>query len=101
MTDEMPRTNPNIMITARLLLMPVLRSVELKVVLWAKAGTVLRANRAATVRSGRSRERSFVASIFFISLVVRAFIFIFAGGTRRQSRVKFSNSPNQIRRAHV
>jgi hypothetical protein len=41
------------------------------------------------VRSGRSRERSFVASIFFISLVVRAFIFIFAGGTRRQSRVKF------------
>jgi hypothetical protein len=58
------------MITARLLLMPVLKSVELKVVLWAKAGTVLRANSAATVRSGRSRERIFFgASIFFMALL--------------------------------
>src|SRR5476649_52538 len=65
----MPRTNPNIMITARLLLMPVLKSVELNVVLWAKAGTVLRANREATVRNGRNRERIFLASIFFMALI--------------------------------
>src|SRR5208283_1302854 len=68
MTAEMPRTKPNIMMTARLLLMPVLRSVELNVVLWAKAETVLRANRVATVRSGRSRERIFRADIFFMAL---------------------------------
>jgi len=43
----------------------------------AKAETALRANRAATVMIGRSRERSLGASIFFISLLVRAFIFLF------------------------
>jgi hypothetical protein len=79
-------TNPNIMITARLLLMPVLRSVELKVVLWAKAGTVLSANRAATARSGRQRFRNRI--FFFIVLCVFSFL-IFVGGTRRRSRVKF------------
>src|ERR1700691_2132674 len=74
MTAEMPSTKPNIMMTARLLLMPVLKSVELKVVLWAKAETVLSANSAATVRSGRSRERIFGASVFFIG---GCFVFVF------------------------
>jgi hypothetical protein len=46
------------MITARLLLMPVFKSVELNVVPWAKAETVLRARMAATVRSRGSRERT-------------------------------------------
>src|SRR5580693_1798967 len=68
MTDEMPSTNPNIMMTARLLLMPVFKSVELNVVLWAKAETVLSANRAATVRSGRNRAKIFGASNFFMAL---------------------------------
>src|ERR1035438_4888662 len=66
MTAEMPRTKPNIIITARLLLMPVFRSVELKVVLWAKAGTVLSANKAATVRSGRKRFRNRMLCFIFL-----------------------------------
>src|SRR5947208_7395411 len=56
MTAEMPRTNPNIMITARLLLIPVLSSVELKAC--AKAGMLLRVRMAAATRSERSRERT-------------------------------------------
>ena len=35
--------------------MPVLRSVEPKVVLWARAGTVLMANNAASIRAVRRR----------------------------------------------
>src|SRR5580765_1618266 len=56
MTAEMPRTNPNIMITARLLLMPVFSSVELNAC--AKAGMALRVRMAATARSEGSRERT-------------------------------------------
>src|SRR4030095_538259 len=56
MTAEMPRTNPNIMITARLLLMPVFSSVELNAC--AKAGIALRVRKAATMRSEGSRERT-------------------------------------------
>ena len=52
------------MITARLLLMPVLRSVELNVVACAKAGRVLRARMAATMRSDGSRERIFGVDVF-------------------------------------
>src|SRR5579859_7321559 len=55
MTAEMPRTKPNIMITARLLLMPVLRSVELKEVLCAKAVAEFKANRAASSKVDRNR----------------------------------------------
>jgi len=66
------RTKPNIMMTARLLLMPVLRSVELNVVLWAKAETVLR--RTGGDDGERAQpERSFGASIF--SCVVCIFLF--------------------------
>src|SRR6058998_3308833 len=56
MTAEMPRTKPNIMITARLLLIPVLSSVELKAC--ARAGRVLRVRKAAATRSEGSRERT-------------------------------------------
>src|SRR3989442_7637964 len=49
---------PNIMITARLLLMPVLRSVELKPPpACANADSVLRRSIAATMSTERSRER--------------------------------------------
>src|ERR1700722_5596593 len=68
MTEEMPRTNPNIMMTARLLLMPVFRSVELKVVDCASAGRVLRARTAEAVSSEGSREGTLVA-IFFVSFI--------------------------------
>jgi hypothetical protein len=61
-----------------------LRSVELNVVLWAKAGTVLRANRAATAGSGRNRERFFGASIFFILFLCVCLFSVSADGTRRQ-----------------
>src|SRR5208283_3386710 len=72
MTHEMPRTKPNIMITARLLLMPVLRSVELKVVDCASAGRVLRARTAAATRSDGSRERIFgwMCLMIFISVIL-------------------------------
>jgi hypothetical protein len=53
----MPRTKPNIIMTARLLLMPVVRSVELKPVPCAKAEMVFIARMAATNRSKGSRER--------------------------------------------
>src|SRR6266536_4693362 len=56
MTAEMPRTKPNIMITARLLLMPVLSSVELNAC--AKAGMALRVRKTAATRSEGSRERT-------------------------------------------
>ena len=60
------------MITARLLLMPVLRSVELKVVDCASAGRVLRARTAAATRSDGSRERIFgwMCLMIFIRVVL-------------------------------
>ena len=72
MTHEMPSTKPNIMITARLLLMPVLRSVELKVVDCASAGMVLRARTAAATRRDGSRERIFgwMCLMIFIRVVL-------------------------------
>ena len=78
MTQEMPRTNPNIMMTARLLLMPVLRSVELKPVPWASAGMVFSASIAAAMRSEGSRVRTFgwMCLINFI----RVLIFVFVRG---------------------
>src|SRR6266496_3481990 len=56
MTAEMPRTKPNIMITARLLLIPVLSSVELKAC--ARAGRVLRVRMTAATKTEGSRERT-------------------------------------------
>src|SRR6266498_734494 len=56
MTAEIPRMKPNIMITARLLLMPVLSSVELNAC--AKAGMALRVRKATAMRSEGSRERT-------------------------------------------
>src|SRR5881296_2395925 len=59
MTAAMPRTKPNIMMTARPLLMPVLRSVELKPPpACANADSVLRRSIAATMSAERSREGS-------------------------------------------
>src|SRR5579862_5748966 len=86
MTHEMPRTKPNIMITARLLLMPVLRSVELNVVDCAQAGTVLRARTAAATRSDGSREWTLVA-IFFVSFIsLMFFLFCFRQRLFRRTR---------------
>src|SRR5581483_11649439 len=66
MTAEIPRTKPNIMITARLLLMPVLRSVELKPVPWARACIVLSASSATIMPNGRSRATVLVMSSFIL-----------------------------------
>src|SRR6266516_811347 len=82
MTAEMPRTKPNIMMTARLLLMPVLRSVELKPPApCANAETVLRRSIAATMSTELSRERtwgvsfllSFIALMFVVSSMASGF----------------------------
>src|ERR1017187_8600797 len=94
MTAEMPSTKPNIMMTARLLLMPVLKSVELKVVLWAKAETVLSANRAAMVRSGRSRLTIFGASIFFMALFL-VFSFCRQRFCRRFTRLQLAATKSE------
>src|SRR5450756_36885 len=85
MTHEMPSTKPNIMITARLLLMPVLRSVELNVVDCAQAGMVLRARTAAAVSSAGSREGTLVA-IFFVSFISLIFLFCFRQRLFRRTR---------------
>src|ERR1022692_2770987 len=77
MTAEMPRTKPNIMITARLLLMPVLRSVELNVVDCASAGRVLRARTAAATRNDGSRERIF--GWMCLMIFIRVVLFLFTG----------------------
>src|SRR6266496_5825005 len=79
MTAEMPRTKPNIMITARLLLIPVLSSVELKAC--AKAGRVLRVRMTAATRTEGSREQTlgliclmnFIRVCVFCSSVVSGF----------------------------
>src|SRR5208282_6203767 len=80
MTAKMPRTKPNIMMTARLLLRPVFKSVELKVVLCAKAGRTLSASKAATVNMERIRARTFFGtnSFFIVS------VFYFRGGFFRR-----------------
>src|ERR1035441_4038306 len=72
MTAEMPRTKPNIMMTARLLLIPVFKSVELKVVDCASAGRGLRARTAAVMRSDGNRERIFgrMCLMIFIRIVL-------------------------------
>src|ERR1700744_1338784 len=76
MTHAMPRTKPNIMITARLLLMPVLRSVELNVVDCASAGKVLRAKTAAATRRDGSRERTLGLICLSIFMRVNDFVFL-------------------------
>src|SRR6185437_12529464 len=76
MTHAMPRTKPNIMITARLLLMPVLRSVELNVVDCASAGRVLRAKTAAATRSDGNRERTLGLICLIIFMRVNDFVFL-------------------------
>src|SRR6266511_1464634 len=77
MTAEMLRTNPNIMITARLLLIPVFSSVELNAC--AHAGIALRVRMAATMRSEGSRERtlSLMCWICLISFI-RVSVFVFS-----------------------
>src|SRR5689334_11994254 len=77
MTAEIPRTKPNIMITARLLLMPVFSSVELNAC--AHAGIALRMRMAATMRSEGSRERtlSLMCLICLISFI-RVSVFVFS-----------------------
>src|SRR6185437_12219179 len=83
MTHAMPRTKPNIMITARLLLMPVLRSVELNVVDCASAGRVLRAKTAAATRSDGNRERTlgWICLIIFMRVNEFCFSFIASGSS--------------------
>jgi midasin (ATPase involved in ribosome maturation) len=61
--------------------MPVFRSVELNVVPWAKAGRVLSASMAATMSRGRSRERIWGASIFFMAFLFLRFFFWFSGSS--------------------
>src|SRR5439155_26034713 len=74
MTAEMPRTKPNIMMTARLLLMPVLRSVELKPPNpCANAERVLRRSIAATMSTEPSRERTWGVS-FLLSFIALMFV---------------------------
>ena len=69
------------MMTARLLLMPVRRSVELNVVLWARAGTVLSASMAAAMRSEGSRAWILgrIYLINFIRVVFLIFLSSFSG----------------------
>ncbi len=69
MTAEMPSTKPNIMITARLLLMPVFRSVELNVVLCAKADTAVEREQGRDGEEGRSRACGFLWSEYFFHIV--------------------------------
>src|SRR5580698_4037433 len=80
----MPRTKPNIMITARLLLMPVLRSVELNVVDCAQAGMVLRAKTATATRSDGSRERFF--GWMCLMIFIRVVLFFFGQRLFRRTR---------------
>src|SRR5436305_121833 len=78
MTAEMPRTNPNIMITARLLLMPVLSSVELNAVpppACANADSVFSVKIAATYRMDGSRERTLGVSCLINFIRVSVFDF--------------------------
>src|SRR5258706_14052865 len=77
MTQAMPRTKPNIMITARLLLMPVLRSVELKPVLCASAGRALRARMPAAMSRAGSRER--ILRVTGLSGWMIFILFVFGG----------------------
>src|SRR5436305_15352227 len=75
MTEEMPSTKPNIIMTARLLLIPVFKSVELKPVPpWARAERVLRVRMAATGKSDESRERTLRVFVIFIALTVCCFL---------------------------
>src|SRR5580693_6248657 len=92
MTAEMPRTKPNIMITARLLLMPVFRSVELKVVDWAMAGSVLRATRVAARRSEGSRVRIFGLRCLMIFIRVVLYFLSRPGGLFPRTRDDFLTS---------
>src|SRR5580658_1689934 len=92
MTAAMPRTKPNIMMTARLLLMPVLKSVELKVVDCANADRVLRARIAAAMRSEGSRERIF--GWMCLMIFIRVFILIFLSSQRLFRRTRDDNLTN-------
>src|SRR5208282_2544713 len=92
MTAAMPRTKPNIMMTARLLLMPVLKSVELKVVDCANAGRMLRARTAAVMRSEGSRERIF--GWMCLMIFIRVFILIFLSSQRLFRRTRDDNLTN-------
>src|SRR5271169_5205817 len=89
MTAAMPRTKPNIMMTARLLLMPVLKSVELKVVDCANAGRMLRARTAAVMRSDGNRERTLGRMCLMI--FIRVFLVIFLSSQRLFRRTRDHN----------
>src|ERR1039458_1114063 len=103
MTHEIPRTKPNIMITARLLLMPVLRSVELKVVDCASAGRVLRARTAAATRSEGSRERIFGWMCLMIFIRVVLFFIYWRSDLFAASHAHFARSKNRdgVRGTHL
>src|ERR1039457_6498283 len=96
MTHEMPRTKPNIMITARLLLMPVLRSVELKVVDCAHAGRVLRARTAAATRNDGSRERIFGWMCLMIFIRVVLFFIYWRSDLFAASHAHFATSKKTV-----
>src|SRR5580658_5724160 len=95
MTAAMPRTKPNIMITARLLLSPVFKSVELNVVLpldCANADRVLRVRRTAAMRNEGSRERIF--GWMCLMIFIRVFILIFLSSQRLFRRTRDDNPTN-------
>src|SRR5580692_3094730 len=97
MTAAIPRTKPNIMMTARLLLMPVFKSVELKVVpppACANADRVLRARIAAAMRSEGSRERIF--GWICLMIFIRVFIVIFLSSQRFFRRTRDDNLTNAV-----
>ena len=81
MTAEMPRTKPNIMITARLLLMPVLEVGGTERCGLRQSREVLRARTAAAMRSDGSRERTLVRMclMIFIRVVSCYFSFVVSG----------------------
>src|SRR6266480_4968315 len=99
----MPRTKPNIIITARLLLMPVLRSVELKPPpACAKADRVLRRSIAATMGTERSRERTCGVSFFLNFIALMFVVFSMASGFSAESCPhNYHRRLKQIGRAHV
>src|SRR5580658_2020209 len=96
MTAAMPSTKPNIMMTARLLLMPVLKSVELNVVLpppaCANADRVLRVRRTAAMRSEGSRERIF--GWMCLMIFIRVFVLFRSSSQRLFRRTRDDNLTN-------
>src|SRR6266850_2704690 len=95
MTAEMPSTKPNIIITARLLLMPVLRSVELKPC--AKTEGALRMRNAATAKAEESRERTLDARLLvnFITLMLCCFFLSSAALPPYYAHTTSTNAPSE------